>query len=344
MNRRTRAGGLLHLALPLLAALGGLACSEQAPPAQTAIDSSGLVTSLRPGTSPGTGVVRVEGPPRPEVRHPKVEIAVRPSTRIVMRTGTGDRPAGFADLELGDRIQVVFDRPAAESVPVRAIAREILILEKVRGFAAATPDPTAAPQPSTAPGDLPGTAPPGTAPGASPETDPDMNPTPFPPAGPAEPSPSPLPLPGQLDPVDPPQAGPPPEVPMPGSAVLRDVRTGDQQSFDRVVFEFEGTTLPDAEIKFVERPIQCGSGLPVQVAGKVYLQVRLTPAQAHTEEGKPTMTHRGRKLSLPVLREIRQICDFEGEVTWILGLAERREHKTMELQGPTRLVIDIPRE
>jgi hypothetical protein len=147
-----------------------------------------------------------------------------------------------------------------------------------------------------------------------------------------------------LDPVDPPQAESPPEVPMPGSAVLRDVRTGDQATFDRVVFEFEGTTLPDAEIKVVERPIQCGSGLPVQVAGKVYLQVRLTPAQAHTEEGKPTLTNRGRKLNLPILREVRQICDFEGEVTWILGLAERREHKTMELQGPTRLVIDIPRE
>lgn len=337
MNRQMHAGGLLYLALPLLAALGGLSCSEPAPPAPTAIDSSGLVTSLRPGTSPGTGVVRVEGPPRPEVRHPKVEIAVRPSTRIVARTGTGDRPMSFVDLELGDRIEVVFDGSAAESLPVRAIAREIFILEKARGFTASnpTPPPGAPPQPS-APEEAPGTPP-----GASPDT----SPAPFPPAGPAaEPSPGPLPLPGQLDPVDPPQAESPPEVPVPGSAVLRDVRTGDQQSFDRVVFEFEGTTLPDAEIKVVERPIQCGSGLPVQVAGKVYLQVRLTPAQAHTEEGKPTLANRGRKLSLPILREVRQICDFEGEVTWILGLAERREHKIMELQGPIRLVIDIPRE
>ena len=325
-----------------------LACSEPAPPAPTEIDSRGLITSLRPGTSPGTGVLRVEGPPRPEVRHAKSEIAVRPTTRIVARTGAGDRPAAFADLELGDRIQVVFDGPAAESLPVRAIAREILILEKARGFAASTPGTAPQPPPGGVPGTAPG-SPPGTAPdaspGESPGASPDPSPAPFPPADPApQPSPGPLPLPGQLDPVDPPQAESPPEVPMPGSAVLRDVRTGDQQSFDRVVFEFEGTTLPDAEIKIVERPIQCGSGLPVQVAGKVYLQVRLTPAQAHTEEGKPTLTSRGRKLSLPVLREIRQICDFEGEVTWILGLAERREHKTMELQGPTRLVIDIPRE
>lgn len=341
MNRRMRAGSLLPLALPLLAALGGFSCSEPAPPAPTAIDSSGLVTSLRPGTSPGTGVVRVEGPPRPEVRHPKVEIAVRPSTRIVARTGAGDRPMSFADLELGDRIEVVFDGPAAASLPVRAIAREVFILEKVRGFTAGNPNP-AAPQPSS-PGGAPGTAP-ETPPGAPPGTNPDPGPAPFPSTGTAQPSPGPLPLPGQLDPVDPPQAESPPEVPVPGSAVLRDVRTGDQQTFDRVVFEFEGTTLPDAEIKVVERPIQCGSGLPVQVAGKVYLQVRLTPAQAHTEAGQPTLANRGRKLSLPILREIRQICDFEGEVTWILGLAERREHKTMELEGPTRLVIDIPRE
>jgi hypothetical protein len=289
-----------------------LACGEPTPqPTVTSVDSRGVVTSIRAGSSPGSGAVRVEGAPRPDVRYAKADVAVLASTRIVSRTGLGDRPAVFADLELGDRVQVQFEGPVSKSWPVRAVARQIVILEKVRGFAPNAPNP---PQPVPTP---------------APETS-DLV---------ATDAPEPEPVPPEVPPSPPEEA--PREVP--GAAVLRDVRTGDQQTFDRVVFEIEGPKLPSHDVKYVQRPVHCGSGEPVQVDGSAFLQVRLSPARAHTEAGGTTVTTLQRKVRLPVVREIRATCDFEGEVTWVLGLTARKEFHVMELEAPARLVIDIER-
>lgn len=131
-----------------------------------------------------------------------------------------------------------------------------------------------------------------------------------------------------------------PEAPPVG--VLRDVRTASQQGFDRIVFEFEGSTVPGYRVEYVDPPaIQCGSGEPVEVAGAALLQVRLIPAQAHTEAGEATIKDRERHLSLPVLRELESTCDFEADVTWVLGVAARNRFRVQELPNPARLVIDI---
>jgi len=124
-------------------------------------------------------------------------------------------------------------------------------------------------------------------------------------------------------------------------AVLREVRAAEQQGFDRVVFEFEGSAVPGYRIGYQDRPVQCGSGEPVEVAGEARLQVQLLPAQAHTEAGEPTVRERERHLDLPVLKELESICDFEADVTWVLGLASRRPYRVQELASPARLVVDI---
>ena len=307
-----------RLLLLLGASLAALACGEPAPEATVmSVDSRGVITSIRAGSSPGSGTVRVEGAPRTDVRYAKADVAVLASTRIVARTGLGDRPAVFADLELGDRVQVAFEGPVSKSYPVRAVARQIVILEKVRGFAPTPPStPPPLPTPTQDTSDL-GDEAPGT----------DLE----------------QPEPPEEEPAAP--VSPPPEPPreVPGAVVLRDVRTGDQQTFDRVVFEMEGPKLPSHDVKYVERPLHCGSGLPAEVDGRVFLQVRLSPARAHTEAGASTVATLQRKVRLPVIREIRATCDFEGEVTWVVGLAARKEYKVMELEAPARLVIDIQR-
>lgn len=345
VDRRASARLLL-----LLASLGVLACGEAAPPPGPilgTVDARGLITSITAGTSPGTGAVRVEGPERTGVRYAKADVAVLISTQVIARTGIGDRAARFSDLELGDRIEVFFEGPASKSWPVRAVAREIVILDKVRGFAPPAQPPASGPlSPDFGkPRDLP-------APGKNEDnrelgTDFGRLEDPVP----AEPKEVPEEIPQEAPektPAEPARPAPPTPAPRPprqisGVAVLRDVRTGDQQTADRVVFEIAGAELPEYNVEYVTRPIQCGSGLPVKMDGKAFLQVRLSPAQAHTEAGVPTVAVLQRKVRLPVLKEIRSICDFEAEVIWVLGLAARKEFKVMELEGPTRLVIDIQR-
>lgn len=329
--------------LLLLGSLGVLACGERAAapgPVLGEVDARGLITSIRAGSSPGTGAVRVEGPARAGVRYAKADVAVLISTQVTARTGIGDRAARFSDLELGDRIEVFFEGSPSKSWPVRAVAREIVILDKARGFAPPAQPPASGPlSPDFGkPRDLP-------APGKT-EDNRELgtdfgrleDPVPAEPEEvPEEPEEAPEEAPAE--PAKPPR--PPRQIS--GVAVLRDVRTGDQQTADRVVFEIAGAELPEYNVEYVTRPIQCGSGLPVKMDGQAFLQVRLSPAQAHTEAGAPTVAVLQRKVRLPVLKEIRSICDFEAEVIWVLGLAARKEFKVMELQGPTRLVIDIQR-
>lgn len=126
-----------------------------------------------------------------------------------------------------------------------------------------------------------------------------------------------------------------------GMVTLRSVRAARNEGFDRVVFEFDGAQVPGYQLEYVKKPIvKCGSGNETEVAGQGFLQVTLTPAQAH-EGGASTIAERERKATLPVLQELEQTCDFEGEVTWVLGNAKPNKYRVMELREPTRLVVDV---
>ena len=125
-------------------------------------------------------------------------------------------------------------------------------------------------------------------------------------------------------------------------AVLRDVRAAAQATFDRVVFEFQAAPVPGYHIAYADDPARdCGSGETVNVQGATRVVVRLSPAQAHTDEGVATVKGLERHLTLPVLQELELSCDFEGEVSWVLGLSARRPYRVSELASPPRLVVDI---
>lgn len=189
-----------------------------------------------------------------------------------------------------------------------------------------TPTPAPAPVPVLAPAPAP--APPDTA-----------APTP-------SPAPAPAPAQGSVAPEDPKNrewtAG---SVKLVRSGfpnvTLRSVRAARNEGFDRVVFEFDGPQLPGYRIEYVDKPItKCGSGDETEVAGQAWLQVTLTPAQAHVG-GQSTITELERKVGLPVIQELERTCDFEGEVIWVLGNAHPNKYRVLELQEPTRLVVDV---
>src|SRR5574341_793567 len=96
--------------------------------------------------------------------------------------------------------------------------------------------------------------------------------------------------------------------------------------YDRVVFEFGGDSVAGYHVAYTDRPARrCGSGQPVSVAGIAQLIVRLHPAQAHDATGKPSPIARELLPNLPAVKEMKLICDFEGQVEWVLGLDARLE-------------------
>ena len=127
-----------------------------------------------------------------------------------------------------------------------------------------------------------------------------------------------------------------------GVAIMSDVRSARHEGYDRVVFEFQGNELPTYHIDYIDKPVRaCGSGDVVPFAGDGWLEVQFTDAQAHTPEGNPTIMDRGRSPNHPVVKDLRITCDFEAEVTWVLGVSSPNRYRVMELRDPTRLVVDI---
>jgi hypothetical protein len=116
--------------------------------------------------------------------------------------------------------------------------------------------------------------------------------------------------------------------------------------YDRVVFEFAGDNVPGYHVEYVTAPVRrCGSGDPVSIAG-AQLVVRFEPARAHDEHGNPAPVERDRALGLPAVKEMKLVCDFEGQVEWVLGVGGGGEggawpYRVSELTGPARLVVDV---
>lgn len=125
-------------------------------------------------------------------------------------------------------------------------------------------------------------------------------------------------------------------------ALLREIRTAEQNGFDRVVFEFEGDDIPDYTIRYSDKPVlQCGSGEAVQVAGAGRMEVKFNPSSAHTEAGQPTVKDRERRLNQSILKELEITCDFEAEVAFALGVSAPNRYRVLNLSKPARVVIDI---
>ncbi|EYF06635.1 AMIN-like domain-containing (lipo)protein [Chondromyces apiculatus] len=125
-------------------------------------------------------------------------------------------------------------------------------------------------------------------------------------------------------------------------ATVKEVRAAANEGFDRVVMELGGQATTGWKARYLSGPAtKCGSGDPIKSDAKALLEVTLLPAQAHDDKGNVTVKDRERKPGLAVLKELVQVCDFEGQVTWVLGLSKKAPYRVLELSSPPRIVVDV---
>jgi hypothetical protein len=118
------------------------------------------------------------------------------------------------------------------------------------------------------------------------------------------------------------------------------VRTAHHPGFDRITFEFEGVR-PSARVRYVSQLTQDGSGKPVHLAGGAAIEVVFQGANAHDDSGKPTVSSRRFSPGLPALKEVALIGDFEGVVSYGLGVDHRTSFKVLRLSDPSRVAVDV---
>lgn len=142
-----------------------------------------------------------------------------------------------------------------------------------------------------------------------------------------------------------------PPVPAGGRAggyhSLSDVRVGHQPGFDRVVFEFgqEQSAQDDVPAFHIERAASFTaiSGQPVAVQGTAFWSVRFEGASIADQSGN--LAYKGPRDLDPttaVVRDVKQVEDFEAQMIWAIGLAQLECPRVTTLRSPLRVVIDLP--
>jgi hypothetical protein len=121
---------------------------------------------------------------------------------------------------------------------------------------------------------------------------------------------------------------------------LADVRAAGHPGFDRVVFEFRGA-VPEHTVRYVDQLVEDGSGRPVSVAGTADLEVVFHGANAHEEDGTPSVGPGRSSPDLAAVKEVARTGDFEAVVGYGIGVDRRRPVAVSTLSGPSRLVIDV---
>ena len=124
-----------------------------------------------------------------------------------------------------------------------------------------------------------------------------------------------------------------------GQAELFEVAAGCHSSFDRFVIRAR-FAIPRYDVRYVKRIIADGSGLPVHLRGTKRIRVVIRNARGHTEAGTNLLPNVRTPLC-PNLRQIKKAGDFEGVVSFGLGLRHKTGFRVFRLAGPTRIVIDV---
>jgi hypothetical protein len=144
------------------------------------------------------------------------------------------------------------------------------------------------------------------------------------------------------DDVSAPFSGTVPPVP-----VLVDLRVGShpEDGYDRVAFEFD--VLPGYEIGYRTDIVYDGSGEPVDLPGDAFIQLVFNPAQAHDDQGEPTLSSPPTDpvtVDAGTLEAYVLNGDFEGYVSVALGLDEQAGFRVDDFQaenGNYVVYIDI---
>ncbi|WP_112267832.1 AMIN-like domain-containing (lipo)protein [Lentzea terrae] len=125
------------------------------------------------------------------------------------------------------------------------------------------------------------------------------------------------------------------------TTTLMAIRAAHHPDYDRVVFEFAGPLPAQRDVGYVPELIGDPSGLPVPVVGDAILQVRMASASGHDENGNVTYGPTRRTYPLPNVIQVVNSGDFEGVLTFGIGLARQTTVNTFTLTNPSRVVVDI---
>jgi hypothetical protein len=120
---------------------------------------------------------------------------------------------------------------------------------------------------------------------------------------------------------------------------IRAVHRGGGGGVDRVVFEFDRGLPRPTTARYVRSLTRGQSGLPLRVPGRALLRVTMRNADGHDSHG--LLVPRRAAYALPNVMTVVLSEDFEGFVTFGIGLAAHRPFSLTVRRHPSRVVLEV---
>jgi hypothetical protein len=129
-------------------------------------------------------------------------------------------------------------------------------------------------------------------------------------------------------------------VSVPPVPVITAVRTAPHTGcgYDRLVFDINGVT-PGYTVRYVPQVTADPSGKPITLPSHAFALITIRPAQAHGNSGTPTLSRQVQSVNDPMLKGYALAGDFEGAVSFGVGLSHITGIRVGEL--PARLYVDV---
>lgn len=138
---------------------------------------------------------------------------------------------------------------------------------------------------------------------------------------------------------DTPVEAPDPNVAPAGLPEILSVEAEHFDTFDRVVLRFSGP-VPGYNIRYVPEVTADPSDEPVPLQGSAFMIVTVHSIASAQVEAPPAPQDRLQP-GFPQLRELAGAGDFEGYVSYGLGLSSASGFRVSTMTDPYRLVVDL---
>lgn len=125
---------------------------------------------------------------------------------------------------------------------------------------------------------------------------------------------------------------------------VTDIRVAEHDGYDRIVFDLagRGSGQPGWRVEYVDRAVDDGSGLTVEVDGDAILRVSLSGTANPMDSGVEEYSGDRIQPGTEAVDEIVYRYWFEGYTTAFIGVDEtERPFRVFHLENPTRVVLDI---
>lgn len=126
---------------------------------------------------------------------------------------------------------------------------------------------------------------------------------------------------------------------------LVDVRVGQHEGYDRVVFDHRGDGQISYQVEYIEQPTSHRSGDPIEVPGDAFLEVAVFgltfDSGNHDHDDILTGSIEGAEAGSMMVQGIHAQSIFEGGSGYFIGLDQERDFSVEIREDPVRVIVDI---